>query len=265
VTDQRPIGIFDSGLGGLTVVREVKRLLPREEIVYFGDTARVPYGTKSKETVTRFSKENIRFLLKAGVKLIVVACNTASSLSLPALMRAFSVPIIGVIKPGVKRALEVTKRGPVGVIGTRATIASGAYAKHIKAARPGVKVMSRSCPLFVPLVEEGRLDDGITRKVIGEYLALFKKRRVEALILGCTHYPLLKPAIKRYMGRDVELVDSAEETAKTVKAVLESRGALANRASRPEHRFFVTDEPSVFKKVGGMFLGSRIKTIRKVK
>ncbi len=262
--DKRPIGIFDSGLGGLTVVREVKRLLPAENIVYFGDTARVPYGTKSKETVTRFSKENVKFLQRLKVKLIVVACNTASSLSLPALVRNFKIPIIGVTKPGVERALEVTKDGAVGVIGTRATVSSDIYKRLLRSERPSLKVVNRPCPLFVPLVEEGWLNNKITLKIVREYLNDFKRRNVKTLILGCTHYPLLKPAIKQVMGSSVELVDSAEETAKLVKKVLKKKDMLCPARRMNHHKFFVTDEPALFKKVGEMFLKDRITHIERV-
>ena len=263
--DNRPIGIFDSGIGGLTVMREVRKILPHEEIIYFGDTARVPYGTKSKDTVTRFSRENIRFLLRFNVKLVIVACNTASSLSLPVLARSFKVPIIGVIKPGVRRALEGRQRGVVGVIGTRATVSSGAYEALLKKLDPSLRVISKSCPLFVPIVEEGWLDSRVTSNIIREYLDEFKKKKIGSLILGCTHYPLLKPAIKKYMGKDVELIDSACETAKMVRDVLAGKGLLSNKRRRPRHKYFVTDEPSVFKSVGEMFLGGRIETIKKVR
>ncbi len=263
--DNRPIGVFDSGLGGLTVVKEIKKILPNEKIIYFGDTARVPYGAKSRKTVTSFSKSNIEFLLKHNVKLVVVACNTASSLSLAKLRRSFKVPIVGVIRPGVKKALDVSKKNKIGVIGTRATISSGAYERLIKNGRPRAEVVSKACPLFVPLVEEGWLDNGITAKIVDEYLAEFKSKRIEALILGCTHYPLLKGAICRYMGEGVELVDSAEETAKTVKAVLSEKKIFSNRKSKVASRYFVTDEPSAFKAVGERFLGSRIESIRRVK
>ena len=265
MSDTRPIGVFDSGIGGLTVVREIQKMLPGEKIIYFGDTARVPYGTKSKETVTRFSRENIWFLLKFEVKLVVVACNTVSSLSLPALIRAFRVPIVGVIKPGVRRALEVAEKGTVGVIGTRATIASGAYETFLKRGNPALEVISKPCPLFVPLAEEGRLYDRITFTVVEEYLRDLKKSRVNTLILGCTHYPLLKRAIARYMGSHVKLVDSAQETARTVRELLGAKGLLSGRKAVSNHKYFVTDEPANFKKVGEMFLGKPIKSIRKVR
>jgi glutamate racemase len=263
--DNRPIGIFDSGLGGLTVVREIRNILPDEEIIYFGDTARVPYGTKSKDTVTRFSRQNIKFLLRFNVKLIVVACNTASSLSLPVLARSFKVPIIGVIKPGVRKALEGKRRKIIGVIGTRATVLSGAYEAMLRKFDSSMKIVSKPCPLFVPIVEEGWLDSSVTANIIKEYLSEFKRKKVGSLILGCTHYPLLKPAIKRYMGKDVELIDSACETAKMVKNILTDKGLRCKKRRSARHRYFVSDEPSVFRSVGGMFLGDRIDSIKKVR
>lgn len=262
--DRRPIGIFDSGVGGLTVASEIQRLLPGEDIVYFGDTARVPYGTKSKETVTRFSKENIKFLLKFKVKLIVVACNTASSLSLPALVRSFSIPMIGVVRPGVYKAFEVTKKGgPIGVIGTRATISSGAYQKLLKKLMPKAKIIARPCPLFVPLVEEGWLNNKITLTIVKKYLDNFKRQNVKTLILGCTHYPLLKPIIRKAMDKKVKLIDSAQETARMVKDILNEKGLLSNKRNS-SCRYFVTDEPSTFKKVARRFLGNHIKSIKVV-
>lgn len=260
-----PIGIFDSGLGGLTLVKEIQKILPGEKIIYFGDTARVPYGTKSKETVTRFSKENVRFLLRFKVKLIVAACNTASSLSLQTLKKSFKIPIIGVIRPGVDKALHITKKGPIGIIGTRSTIKSSAYQKLLKKMSPGIKVSANACPLFVPLVEEGWLNNKNTINVAQEYLKGFKKSRVKALILGCTHYPLLKPAIRKVMGKSVKLIDSAEETARKVKHILDRKALLSSVVKTAAHRYFVSDEPAAFKKIGEKFLGSSIKDIKKIK
>ncbi len=261
---RRPIGIFDSGVGGLTVVKEVRKALPKEEIIYFGDTARVPYGVKSRETVTKFSRENVEFLLKFNVKLIIVACNTASSLSLPALSCSFNIPIIGVIGPGVEKASRITKRGPIGVIGTRSTISSGIYQKALKSACNGVKVMAAPCPLFVPLVEEGWLDNKVTSGVVRTYLNDFKEAGVETVILGCTHYPLLKKVIRRFLGTKVKLVDSASETAFAVKEMLKKEKLLNKKSSYRSERYFVSDEPAAFKKIGERFLGCRIRSIKKV-
>lgn len=262
--DSRPIGIFDSGVGGLTVLREVEKVLPREEIIYFGDTARVPYGTKSAETVTRFSVENVEFLMKHDVKLVLVACNTASSLSLKFLKRCFRVPIIGVIEPGAKNAVNITRNNRVGVIGTNATVSSGAYEKAIKKISSRVSVYSRACPLFVPLAEEGWTDKDVTRKVASIYLAPLKKNNIDTLILGCTHYPILKSAIAFFMGKKVSLVDSAEEAAKEARDVLDAGGILNNAPGRKKHKFFVSDEPVHFIKIGGRFLKKRIDFVKKV-
>ncbi|HEX5132130.1 MAG TPA: glutamate racemase [Candidatus Krumholzibacteria bacterium] len=216
----QPIGVFDSGIGGLTVLRELLARLPGESFVYFGDTARVPYGTKSAETVRRFSRENIHFLLERGVKMVVVACNTASSHALPALESEFDVPIVGVIEPGVRAAVGATHSGRVGVIGTAATIRSDAYPSRIRAERPDATVVSQACPLFVPLVEEGWVDSPVTMQVAREYLHVFEGSGIDTLVLGCTHYPLLKRVIGEVVGRDVVLVDSAVETAREVAGVL---------------------------------------------
>ena len=257
-----PIGIFDSGVGGLTVVNKLFHVLPKENIVYFGDTARVPYGNKSKETVTRFSKEIVKFLLKFKVKLIVVACNTASSLSLEALKRSFSVPIIGVIKPGAEKALALSKTKRIGVIGTEATISSSAYAKKIKEIERSAFVAGMACPLFVPLVENGWLNDEITLKIIKVYLAPILEKRIDALILGCTHYPLLKNAIQKITGKKIKLVDSSMAVAEYIKRFLEEKSMLADSA-RPCARFFASDNTGNFTKLAGIFLRKRI-TAKKI-
>ena len=263
MSDSRPIGIFDSGVGGLTVVREMEGLLPGERIVYFGDTARVPYGTKSKETVTRFSVENVEFLMTHDVKLVVVACNTASSLSLDFLRRCFKVPVIGVIEPGAKGAVSVTRNNKIGVIGTRATISSGAYEKAIRKLRPNAGVFTQSCPLFVPLVEEGWTKKRVAEEIARIYLAPLKKRGIDSLILGCTHYPLLKDVLKKIMGHSVMLIDSAKEVAKDAKAILEADGLLNASSKATGHKFFVSDEPSRFIKIGEKFLKKRIDCVKR--
>jgi len=261
VSPNNPIGIFDSGLGGLTVVKEIIKKLPSENIVYFGDTARVPYGSKSKETVTRFSIENTEFLLRLKAKLIVVACNTSSSLSLNSLRARFNVPVIGVISPGVKKAIGVTKNNRIGVIGTRATVASNAYAKELNRQGGANRCLAQSCPLFVPLVEERWINDKVTYMVARKYLNPLLKKRIDTLILGCTHYPLLKSVIKKVVGRSVRLIDSAEEVAKEAKALLEKKGLLRERKGA-RHSFFVSDEPMNFKIIGERFLGRKIKCER---
>ncbi|MFC1576860.1 glutamate racemase [Candidatus Omnitrophota bacterium] len=254
-----PIGVFDSGIGGLTVVREIRRALPGEDIVYFGDTARVPYGNKSKQTVTRFSVENCEFLLRRGVKLVVVACNTSSSLSLNFLNRCFRVPVIGVIAPGAKQAALTTRNKKIGVIGTKATIDSNAYLREVKRADPAIRCFSKACPLFVPLVEEGWLDNGISEKVAGAYLKELSLKSVDTLILGCTHYPLLKNTIQRMMGRTVRIVDSAEAVAAEVKDTLTKRDILNDTRRKARYRFYVSDDPKGFTKLGGRFLKMKIK------
>jgi glutamate racemase len=264
MSDQRPIGVFDSGIGGLTVVREIMALLPREPIVYFGDTARVPYGTKSPEVVRSFAVQDTRFLLKQNVKMIVVACHTASSVALDDLNAHFAVPVYGVIEPGVDAALRATRNGRIGVIGTRGTVLSRMYEKKLAAGRERVHVVSRACPLFVPLVEEGWLDGGVTRSVAAIYLEPFKEERIDTLILGCTHYPLLKPVIREFFGNGICLIDSAEETAKTLRDGLHSRELENRGASPPNHRFFVSDIPAHFQKVGEQCLGRPLDSVTQV-
>jgi len=253
------IGIFDSGIGGLTVLQKVIEALPRENTVYLGDTARSPYGTKSVETVLRYSFENTDFLIEKGVKLVVVACNTSTAIALEPLKESFSVPVIGVVEPGVRRALEKTRNRKIGVIGTEATIQSGAYTQALKACDPGVEVYSRACPLFVPLVEEGWLDNSIVKMTVESYLGSLKRSGIDTLVLGCTHYPLLKKAIQGFMGRGVQLVDSAAETAKEVQAILEQK-SLARKKGKGIPSFFVTDTPDRFIKVGHRFLGEKVES-----
>jgi len=260
----RPIGIFDSGLGGLTVLKEISRILPNENIIYFGDTARVPYGTKSKETIIKFSVQDADLLMDLDVKMIVVACNTVSSLSLDILKRRYDIPLVGVIEPGARKAAEITNKMKVGVIGTKATVASGIYEKEIKSINPGINVISASCPLFVPLVEEGRLTGTITKQIVREYLAPLKKNNIDVLILGCTHYPLLKPVIQEVVGGSVSLVDSAKETAKEVKRAIDENEIGKTTREKPVYRFYVSDEPFLFKKIGEKFLGRSIEGIERV-
>lgn len=252
---KQPIGVFDSGIGGLTVVRALMGAMPSESIVYFGDTARVPYGTKSRKTIVKFSLENVEFLLRCGVKCIVIACNTSSAFALPTLRKYFKVPIIGVIRPGAAAAARATRVKRVGVIGTRATVRSGAYEAAIKRLDPSIHVVSQSCPLFVPLVEEGWLDGGICADVAQKYLAPLRQERIDTLILGCTHYPLLTHTIRDVMGPEVTLIDSAHETVAEVRGVLMGNDLLAAATAKPKYRFFVTDEPRQFSDVGHRYLG----------
>lgn len=253
------IGVFDSGIGGLTVLHQIIEVLPRENTVYLGDTARAPYGTKSVETVLRYSFENSEFLVDKGVKLVVVACNTSTAIALRQLKMDLSVPVIGVIDPGVRRAIGSTQSKRVGVIGTEATIQSGAYTRALKTVDPEIEVYSRACPLFVPLVEEGWTDNEVVEMTVKTYLGSLKQSGIDTLILGCTHYPLLKKAIRKFIGSGVRLVDSAEETAKEVESVLK-KTAIAKKSGKGTHSFFVTDAPDRFIKVGRRFLGEKVES-----
>jgi len=257
------IGIFDSGVGGLTVQRAILAALPGADTLYLGDTARVPYGTKSAETVTQYSLRNARFLLEAGIDLLVVACNTASAVALPALRDALPVPVLGVVEPGARAAAAATRGGRIGVIGTPGTVASGAYQAALRAARPGAEVVAQACPLFVPLAEEGWTDpaDEVVRGVARRYLAPLREAGVDTLVLGCTHYPLLKAAIAAELP-GVALVDSAEVVAAEVAGRLGAAGAAAG--GQGVHRFFVTDAPARFLAVAGRFLGRAVEAAEHV-
>jgi glutamate racemase len=232
MSDSRPIGVFDSGIGGLTVVKALRDLLPNENISYLGDTARVPYGPKSPETVQRYAVELAGILTQKNAKALVVACNTVSSVALPSLTKKFSVPVIGVIEPGARAALQATRNRHIGVIGTRATIRSGAYEKALRAADGNVRVSSRACPLLVPLIEEGLLDDEVTDRMIMRYLEPMLADGIDTLVLGCTHYPLLTDAIARMLKRQVMLVDSAQNCAHAVEEILDRQSL---RATQPNH------------------------------
>lgn len=241
--NQAPIGVFDSGVGGLTVAREIMRNLPNEKIVYFGDTARVPYGSKSKETVLRYSRQIVRFLRTQDVKAIVIACNTASAMALEEIQNEIDIPIIGVIKPGAKVAAETTKNNRVGVIGTSATVGTHLYRELIQEINPEIEVIEKSCPLLCPLVEEGWLKDPITDMVLTRYLDELVKEGIDSLILGCTHYPLLRSTINRLVGDQINLVNPAYETALRLGELLKERG-IANQGQEEEefpYRFFVSD------------------------
>ena len=253
------IGIFDSGVGGLTVLHALLAALPREDLIYLGDTGRYPYGTKSAETVTRYSIENVDFLIAKGVKLLVVACNTASSVALDALAARYPVPVIGVIEPGARAAAARTRNGRVGVIGTEGTIASGAYTAALRALRPGLEIYTRPCPLLVALAEEGWVEGPIPRAVVETYLATLKKSGIDTLVLGCTHYPLLKALIAEAMGERVVLIDSAEETARAVAELLGGQG-LERQRGAGSASFFVTDVPDRFVRIGQRFLGARLES-----
>ena len=268
---ERPIGVFDSGIGGLTVVREILRQLPAERVIYFGDSARVPYGGKSVETVTRFSIENTHFLLRRGIKFLVVACNTASALSLQVLQRRFDVPMIGVILPGAREAVRRTARRKIGVIGTTGTIGSHAYDRAISEIDPECTVEGAACPLFVPLAEEGWTEGDIPRRVAEVYLEPLRRSGVDTVILGCTHYPILRPIIAEVLGEGIDLVDTAEVTVAEVRRELEDLDLLRMPADAAkghehahaagDHRFFLSDVPVRFREVGGRFLGEPIEDL----
>jgi glutamate racemase len=258
-----PIGVFDSGLGGLTVVKELHRRLPNEDIIYVGDTARVPYGTKSPATIRRYALQISFFLIQRRVKAIVVACNTASALALRAL-RTLPIPVIGVIDPGARAAVMGSSTLRVGVIGTKATVNSHAYKRAIQSYAPKAKVWESACPLFVPLVEEGWTDHKVTRQVARAYLRPVLAKGVDALVLGCTHYPLLKSTLQRVVGRDVALIDSADETARAVQERLRKEGSLNSGGRRGRTQYFVTDNPASFSRLGGRFLGDGLPAARRL-
>lgn len=262
---ENPIAVFDSGLGGLSVVRELRRLLPQEDMVYFGDTARVPYGIKSRRTVAKFAVEDARFLLQFEPKLIVVACNTASALAMDELEAKLPVPVVGVVKPGARAAVRLADGGPVAVIGTEATISSGAYTAAIRSQAARLKVVAQACPLFVPLVEEGRgSNDSIVRLTVATYLSPLRECGVRVIVLGCTHYPLLREAIAEYLGPEVAIVESGRETASAVRAVLERGGDLCAKGQTGKLYCFVSDNPTRFRRVGSRFLDHEIEHVELV-
>jgi glutamate racemase len=264
LTNILPLGLFDSGVGGLTVLREVTRQLPNESTVYFGDTARVPYGSKSRDVISRFSLEITQFLLQEKVKMVVVACNTASDFALSALRSRFEVPVIGVIEPGAQAALAATKTGRIGVIGTEGTIESQAYSEAIHRLKPDAEVFGQACPLIVPLVEEGWLEKPVAREIVKEYLTPLLANKIDTLVLGCTHYPLLKKLLSRVAGADVRLIDSAEETARSVGLELKRLQLEAPAKAPVVRKFFVSDAPEKFEKVGQRFLGQPIPGVQHV-
>ena len=253
----RPIGVFDSGVGGLTVAREIMRQLPNERIVYFGDTARVPYGSKSPETITKFSRQIVRFLQTQEVKAIVVACNSVSACAMEALEKEVDLPIVDVVKPGARTAIQATKNGKIGVIATEATIGSGIYSRYIKENNSDTMVLSKACPLFVPLVEEGLWEDPVTDEIAGRYLGELIDVGIDTLILGCTHYPIIRSTIGRIMGDRVTLVNPAYETARELKRILQEKGLESGH--RPGlgtelYRFFVSDAADKFQKFANSIL-----------
>lgn len=262
-----PIGVFDSGVGGLTVAREIMRNIPQERIVYFGDTARVPYGSKSKETILRYSRQIVRFLQTQEVKAIVVACNTASAYALEDIKKELDIPIIGVVKPGARVAAVTTQNNRIGVIGTEATIRSDIYSRFIKQQNPEIEVMGKACPLFVPLVEEGLLKDPVTVEMASRYLKELMEQEIDTLILGCTHYPLLRSMLREIVGEKVNLVNPAYETARGLKELLEKNDlcAVGEPVSDQErYRFYVSDAADKFKQFADSILPYDIETTRQI-
>lgn len=262
--DLRPIGVFDSGLGGLTVMKELMAQLPHESIIYFGDTARLPYGTRSRETIIKYSMQCIRFLLTQNIKVVVIACNTASSMALDAVREVFDIPIIGVVEPGAAAAVKATHNGRVGIIGTEATVQSGSYARAIASLNSHIQTCSIACSLFVPIVEEGWSDTPIAYLTAEKYLGPLKEWGADTLILGCTHYPLLMDTISKVMGPDVTLVNPAIGTALEVKRILEQKDMLNESGQEPEYLYYLSDFSQRFKQIGSRFLNREIEYAGKV-
>jgi glutamate racemase len=261
---KQPIGVFDSGLGGLTVVKQLQQILPDERLVYFGDTARIPYGTKSRWLIQRFAMEDALFLLQFNIKILVVACNSASSSALTVLKDRLDIPVVGVVEPGAQAAVQSTRNNKIGVIGTSATISSGSYTRVIKDLMPQARVFGQPCPLLVPLVEEGWLNDEVTELILKKYLKDLMDAQVDTIILGCTHYPLLEPLIQKIVGPKVTLIDSGKETARAVRKILQNLNLLATGPKDEDDRFFVSDSPDSFARIGSMFLGKPLPNVQRV-
>lgn len=259
-----PVGVFDSGIGGLTVVKRIDQILPNENLIYFGDTARVPYGSKSNQTVIEYSKQDAKFLQNKNVKMIVVACNTVSSVALDVLRNTFDIPIIGMIEPGAKSAIENTQNGKIGVIGTYATINNKAYSKELLKLDSKLEVFEKACPLFVPLAEEGLIEHPATKLIAEEYLAELKAHKIDTLILGCTHYPILSRVIQEVMGDDVKLIDSGTAASTIVENYLHGRGLRNESHQIGRQEFYVSDLPEKFKSIADAFLGRHIEHLTKV-
>lgn len=262
-----PVGVFDSGVGGLTVAREIIRQIPEERMVYFGDTARLPYGSKSEDTVIRYSRQIIRFLRTMDVKAIVIACNTASAYALETVQKETDIPVIGVINAGARTAVKVTRNGKIGVIGTEGTIGSGIYTEVMRKLKPDIEVFGKSCPLFVPLVEEGLLHDSVTDEIASRYLSVLKGKYIDTLVLGCTHYPLLRSTVRRLMGEEVTLVNPAYETALELKGLLADQG-IGRDEREPlrgeKYQFFVSDLAEKFTDFATAILPGEVKATKKI-
>lgn len=262
--DNRPIGVFDSGIGGLTVLKEIIEQLPGEDIVYFGDTARIPYGSRSKETVVKYALESFEFLMTKNIKAIVIACNTATALAIDEARKKFSLPIIGVVEPGSLAAAAATKNKRIGVIGTEATIKSQAYDKRIREILPDAEIIGIACPLFVPIVEEGWENSDVADIVVEKYLAELKEHKIDSLVLGCTHYPVLRYTIGKLFGPEVNLVNPAYETAKSTKRILKEKNLLNEKTHGGSYKYYVSDNPDKFKRVGGNLIKTQIRRVEKI-
>ncbi len=262
--DNRPIGIFDSGVGGLTVMREVMEQLPYENLIYFGDTARIPYGSRSVQTIKKYAYQCASFLKSKDVKTIVIACNTASSIALEHLQKNFDLPVIGVIEPGAKSAAAATKNSRIGVIGTMAAINSGAYQAKIMEYRHNSEVIGIPCPLFVPIIEEGWEYSTVAELTAEKYLAELVEHDVDTLVLGCTHYPILRYTIKKVIGPGVKLVNPAFETARNLKKVLADQNLLNENFNLPQYEYYVSDAPERFRRIGGNFLKKEINNLSEI-
>jgi glutamate racemase len=256
---QQAIAILDSGVGGLTVVKEVMRQLPQERIIYFGDTSRAPYGPRPAEEVRLFTEQIVDFLIQFRPKMIVIACNTATAVAIEDIRSRLSIPVVGVIYPGARAAIKKTKCGLVGVIGTEGTIRSRAYDRALKRISPTIQLVSKACPEFVPLVENGSFDTAETREIVRQSLEPLMSVPMDCLILGCTHYPFLSPVISEIMGPKVQLINSAEETAREISAILQHRGMLAKNAANPLHQFFCSGSPQLFQKIAQQWLNQPVK------
>ena len=262
--DKRPIGVFDSGVGGLTVLREIMEMMPYEDVIYFGDTARIPYGSKSEQTVKKFAYQCAKFLYDKGVKTIVIACNTASAVAIDYLKDRFDIPVIGVIEPGARGAVEATKNGRIGVIGTYATIGSSAYQNKIMEKMPEAEIVGIPCPLFVPIVEEGWEYSEVARLTARQYFTELMEHDVDSLVLGCTHYPILRHTIGQVLGERVRLVNPAFETAKELKEALRENNMTKNDFVKAVYRYYVSDAPEKFRRIGGNFLKKEIELLEEI-
>ena len=262
--DNRPIAVFDSGIGGLTVLKEIIEQLPGEDIVYFGDTARIPYGTRSKETVIKYVLQSFRFLMTKDIKAIVIACNTATALAIEEAKEEFDLPIIGVVEPGALAATGASKNNSIGVIGTEGTINSNAYQRKIRQILPSAEIIGISCPLFVPIVEEGWENSDVAFIATQKYLLELKEHNIDTLVLGCTHYPVLRYTIGKVMGPDVRLINPAYETAKLTKNILKEKGLLNEKLDGGDYKYYVSDDPDKFKRIGGNMIRSQIGIVEKV-